>query len=113
MCPFYRVSYETNDTQLNKHGADFYIILGHWGERASAAERFAVAVHYRADAGATGFMIVDADQTTMSSHPLVGRALSRNEVAGTPLAQEVFDLLDFIWHYDGRISEITTHKPGR
>jgi hypothetical protein len=47
-----------------------------------------------------GFMIVDADQTPIAPNPLVGRALSREAVVDTPLAQEVFDLVDAIWLKD-------------
>jgi hypothetical protein len=94
--------------QVERHGATFYIILGYWGESTLAEDRYAVALRYRCDAEATGFMVVDA-QTAVASHPLVGRALTREEVIGTPLAQEMFDVIDFIWLYDDRILEITAH----
>ena len=93
--------------QLAKHGAEFFIILGYWGEGTLDADRYAVTLRYRADSEATGFMIVDADETRIASHPLVGRALRREEVIDTPLAQEVFDIVDFIWLHDDGISEIT------
>jgi hypothetical protein len=93
--------------QIERHGASFYIFLGQWGEDATATDRFAVAIRYRADAEATGFMIVDADQTCIASDSLAGRALRREEVVNTPLAKKVFDLIDFIWLHDGRISEVT------
>src|ERR1043166_1784954 len=95
--------------QIERHGASFFIILGYWGENTVATDRYAVALRYRADSEATGFMIVDADETRIASHPLVGRALRREDVIDTPLAQEVFDIVDFIWLHDDRISEITTH----
>ena len=95
--------------QMEKHGAEFLILLGYWGEGTVAADRYAVALRYRADSEATGFMIVDADETRIASHPLVGRALRRKDVIDTPIAQEVFDLVDFIWLHDDRISEITTY----
>lgn len=93
--------------QIEKHGASFFIILGYWGEDTVAADRYAVALRYRADSEATGFMVVDADETRIASHPLVGRALRREDVINTPLAQEVFDIVDFIWLHDDRITEIT------
>jgi len=52
-------------------------------------------------------MIVDADQTPLASHPLVGRALARDDVVDTPLAQEAFDLVDAIWFNDANIAEVT------
>jgi hypothetical protein len=97
--------------QVELHGATFYVILGLWGEGTLAADRHAVALRYRCDAEATGFMVVDAEETAIASHPLVGRALAREEVIGSRLAQEVFDIVDFIWLHDDRISEITRHAP--
>jgi hypothetical protein len=92
---------------IEKHGAGFFIILGQWGEGAVAADRYAVALRYRADAKATGFVVEDAGETRIASHPLLGRPLPREEVIDTPLAQEVFDIVDFIWLHDDRITEIT------
>jgi hypothetical protein len=51
--------------------------------------------------------VVDANQTPMATHPLAGRSLAREDVVGTPLAQEVFDLVDAIWLNDGNIAEVT------
>jgi hypothetical protein len=93
--------------QIERHGAVFLIILGLWGEGTVAADRHTVALRYRADSEATGFMVVGADETRIASHPLAGRALRREEVVGTPLAKDVFDIVDFIWLHDERISEIT------
>jgi hypothetical protein len=96
--------------QVEKQGATFYIILGYWGEGTLAADRFAVALRYRSDSEATGFMVVDAGETCIASHPLVGRALRREDVIDTPLAQEVFDLIDLIWLHDDRIVEVTHNR---
>ena len=97
--------------QVALHGATFYVILGYWGEGTLAADRYAVALGYQSDPGSTGFMVVDAGETAIASHPLVGRALGRKEVIGSPLAQEVFDIIDFIWLRDERISEILGSAP--
>lgn len=107
-CAGYQVHWTVG--QIARHGAGFYIILGRWGDGASAADRYGIAIRYRRDAEATGFMVVDADETQLASHSLVGRALRRDEVVGTPLAQEVFDIIDFIWLHDDRISEITNEE---
>lgn len=104
-CAAYQVHWTLG--QIEKHGASFFIILGYWGEDTVPADRYAVGLRYRADAEVSGFMVIDADETRIASHPLAGRALRREEVIDTPLAQEVFDIVDFIWLYDDRISEIT------
>jgi hypothetical protein len=93
--------------QVERHGASFYIILGYFGEGTMPIDRYAVALRYRCDSKATGFMVIDAEGTPIAEHPLAERALRREEVIGTPLAQEVFDLVDFIWLHEERISEIT------
>jgi hypothetical protein len=38
---------------------------------------------------------------------MVGRGLAREDVIMTPLAQEVFEILDVIWEQDERIAEVT------
>lgn len=100
----YQVHWTTH--QVARHGAEFYIILGEWGDGTSAADRFAVALHYFIDAERFGFMVVDAHQSAIASHPLVGRALPRESVINTPLAEEVFKLVDAIWVDDENITEV-------
>jgi hypothetical protein len=51
-------------------------------------------------------MVVDADQTPISSHLLVGHAMPRASVIDTPLANEVFNLVDAIWLEDENIAEV-------
>ena len=102
----YRVHWTAN--QIARHGAEFYIVLGRMGEGTTAADKIGVAVHYFVDADRSGFMVVDAAKTPIASDPLIGRAMSREDVVDTYLSQEVFDLLDAIWLNDENISEITT-----
>jgi hypothetical protein len=97
--------------QVARHGAEFYLILGQWGDGTTAENRFAVALHFFVEPDRFGFSVVDADQTPMASHPLVGRALPRQSVIDTPLAQEVFKLVDAIWLEDENISEVTNSVP--
>jgi hypothetical protein len=101
----YQVHWTTK--QVGRHGAEFFIVLGRFGEGTTATDKFAVALHFFVEPDRFGFMVVDADQTPIASHPLVGRALPRESVIDTPLAQEVFDLVDAIWLEDTNISEVT------
>jgi hypothetical protein len=105
----YQVHWTTQ--QVARHGAEVYIMLGQWGDGTTAADRFAVALHFFIESKTHGFMIVDADQTPMASHPLVGRVLSRESVIDTPLAQEVFNLVDAIWLEDENIAEVAHSVP--
>lgn len=92
--------------QVAKHGAEFYVILGEWGEEVSAAGRVGVAVHYFIEGGSPGLMLVDADETSIATNPLVGKALKRAEVIGTPLAEIVFEVVDAIAAQDERVAEV-------
>jgi hypothetical protein len=92
--------------QIEKHGAEFYIILGEFGEGTTAADKFAVALHLFVEDERHGFMVVDADRTSIASHPLVGRALPRASVINTALAEEVFELVDAIWLEDENIVDV-------
>ena len=97
--------------QVARHGAEFYIILGRWGDGTSAVDRFAVALHFFIEPDRFGFSVVDADQTAIASHPLVGRALPRESVIDTPLAREAFNLVDAIWLEDENVAEVASSIP--
>ena len=100
----YQVHWTNN--QVFKHGAEFYLILGQFGEGTSSQDKFAVALHFFVERDRHGFMVVDADRTSIASNPLVGRALPRASVIDTPLAEEVFELVDAIWLDDENIAEL-------
>jgi hypothetical protein len=78
----YQVHWTTK--QVARHGAEFFIVLGRFGEGTTATDKFAVALHFFVEPDRFGFMVVDADQTPIASHPLVGRALPRESVIDTP-----------------------------
>jgi len=52
-------------------------------------------------------MVIDASTRRFAQNELVGRALRRDEVIGTTLATDAFELVDAIWLHDGRISEVS------
>lgn len=51
-------------------------------------------------------MVVDAAARLASKSKLCDKAMRRTEVIGTPLAPQVFSLLDAIWLGDPRIAEV-------
>ncbi len=91
--------------KVDTHGAMFDLIVGRWGEGASAADRSAVSLAFRIGPQG-GFMIVDAEGRSVAESELVGHVLSREDVVNTPLAKRVFDIVDAIWLQDSRIAEI-------
>lgn len=93
--------------EVERHGANFDLIVGRWGDDASNADRFAVALEFRVMDDGPWFMVIDAGTRPVAESDLVGRALRRDEVIGTPLAPVAFELVDAIWMQDERIGELT------
>jgi len=87
------------DGHLEEVGAEIDLFLGAWGDDASSADTVAVTLRYRLEEGGPGsFMIIDADPKP----DIAAAALKRDEVIGTPVAPEVFRLIDTIWEQDRR-----------
>ena len=92
--------------QVVRHGAHFLVVTGPWGEAAKPADRIAVALGFRhhEDGSGSSFTVLDANPPEPD---LAGRGLRRDEVIGTPLAKEIFGMVDFIWLNDPRLAELT------
>jgi len=88
------------------HGANFDLIIGDWGEGTTKSDRRAVALNLRWIEREPQFMIIDAATRPVAHSDLVGGTLAREDVIGTPIAQQAFDIIDAIWLYDPRIKEI-------
>jgi hypothetical protein len=88
------------------HGAHFDLIIGKWGDRSTAQDRYGISLAHRLMPNGSGFMIVDAGGRTAADSKLVGRAMRREEVVGTPLAKQAFALVDAIADQDRRIAEV-------
>lgn len=65
-----------------------------------------VALDCRIIEGAPQFMVVDAHGRLPSAEDLAGSALTRSEVIGTPLAPQVFELVDAVYISDPRLEEV-------
>jgi hypothetical protein len=83
------------------HGAAFDLILGKWGDSAVKQDRYSTALDFRLINGAPQFMVVDAENRHTARSPLVGTALKRTDVIGTPLAAQVFAVIDAVYMSDG------------
>jgi hypothetical protein len=84
------------------HGAAFEIVLGAWGEGTGPADRLAVALELAPGEAGPGFRVVDAGP----KEGLAERGLRRDEVVGTPIARDVFEIVDAVWRDDARIAEL-------
>ena len=90
--------------KVAEFGAHFDLIIWQWIEGKEDAERKTVSLVYQSG---VGVMVIDAGTRQIAQEKLAGKALRRDEVIGTPLAQQAFDIFDAIWLKDGRIAEIT------
>lgn len=89
------------------HGANFDIVIGRWGEGSSPADRSNIAVAFRLMPEGPQFMVVDAGGRPLARRgSLAANSLRRDQVIGTPVATEVFAMLDAIWVQDHRICEL-------
>jgi len=58
-------------------------------------------------------MVIDAGDRPIAARGLAESALARGEVIGTPVAQEVFSLVDAIFTQDTRLTRLNASEPGR
>jgi hypothetical protein len=89
--------------KVAEDGAHFDIIVGQWGDDSNSANRRTVALEYRPG---LGVMVIDATARKISRESMAGKALNRDEIIGTPLAQQAFEIFNAIWLQDKRIAEV-------
>jgi hypothetical protein len=93
--------------KVAEHGAHVDLVIGDWTDGSQSSDRVAVSLEFRRTDTGPWFAVIDAAPREVARSELVGRALARTEVMGTPLAQRVFDMIDVIWAGDERILEVT------
>lgn len=87
---------------LSEQGANLDLVIGKWGDGTDAHDRFGVAlVHRQLEDGTPSLMVVDADDR-FSNVDLAATALKRRDVIDTPLAEQVFSIVDAIYLQDVR-----------
>ncbi|MDD7974011.1 hypothetical protein [Roseinatronobacter alkalisoli] len=89
---------------IEDHPANFDLIYGTWGEGASKNDRRAISLIHFETEGIPGVSVVNANDRPIASSDLVGSAMSREELIGTPLAQQVFAIFDAVLLQDSRLS---------
>lgn len=92
--------------RMTDHGANFDVIIGRWGDGATAADRHLIALEYRVMDTGPAFMVIDAAGRPADDPGMVGRALARAQVIGTPDAKQVFEVVDAILAQDPRLAEL-------
>jgi len=89
-----------------EHFPNIDLVLGPWGADADPGERVLISLAYNPGPDGGGFTIIDSEARPANNRALCGRAFKREEVIGTPFAQEAFQLVDAIWLGDPRIEEV-------
>lgn len=88
---------------LNDPGANLDLVLGHWGDHTSAEDRVLVSlIHRQRPEGRPELMVVDAAVRLSRVSNVAQTALARSDVIGTPLASQVFGIVDAIYLQDTR-----------
>jgi hypothetical protein len=88
---------------LDEPGANLDLAIGAWGEAALPSDRVAASLLYRQpEDDPPAFMVIDAADRAIAKGALVGGALRREDIIGTPLAEHVFGLVDAIFLQDDR-----------
>lgn len=89
-----------------QHMPNFDLVIGPWGDGTAPSNRVLVSLLYQPRQGGGSFMIVNGQGRRADDRGLCDRALERAEVVGTPLAKEVFSLVDALWLTESRIEEV-------
>jgi hypothetical protein len=88
------------------HSANIDLAIGAWGEGTAPIHRLSVSLAFQPSRSGGSFMVIDGEGRRTDDRSLSGRTLIRAEVIGTPLAVEVFELVDAIWLTEPRIGEV-------
>jgi hypothetical protein len=90
-------------SHLSDPGANLDLVIGKWGDDTTADDRVAVAIiHREMEDGKPSLMVVNASGRPAGNGNLASAALEREDVIGTPLAANVFALVDAIYEQDER-----------
>jgi hypothetical protein len=93
--------------QVARHGANWDFVVGTWGDGTTAEDRVAVSLAMRVMDQGPQFMVIDAEGREMATAEVAGKAMSRDEVVGSQLADAVFGMIDAVWAEDKRLNELS------
>ena len=88
---------------LADEGANLDLVIGRWGDDAGRDDCVGISLLHREQPdGSPALMVIDANERAERFESLAGSALARQDVIGTPLAPQVFSIVDAIYEQDGR-----------
>jgi hypothetical protein len=89
---------------LIDRGANLDLVMGRWGKDATINDRFAVSLVHRATPnGPPTVMVIDAGERSKAYVRVAATALNRDQVINTPVAANVFSIVDAIYEQDDRL----------
>jgi hypothetical protein len=88
--------------------AVFDLVLGDHEDGADPGQRIGVSVTYRNEDGQGDYTLIDAAHRPFATTEVMGKALRAKDVAGSPLAREVFDIADCIVRSLPQLAKIET-----
>lgn len=88
---------------IEDHPANFDLIYGAWGDGTTKNDRCAISLIHFENNGVPAVSVVDANSRPIAKSELASSALSREQVVGTPLAKQVFDIFDAVIVQDNRL----------
>ncbi len=86
-----------------QHDATIAVSIGGWGGDESTPRRLVVLSHRILESG-PGFMIVNAAESPWVADGFLGSPVSRDEALASPLAAQVFAILDAADEQDSRLN---------
>jgi len=89
-----------------EHMPNVDIVIGPWGDETSPNDRVLVSLLYQPRPGGGSFMVANGKGRPADDRSICSRALERADVVGTPLANQVFSLVDSLWLTEPRIEGI-------
>ncbi|MGA0611234.1 hypothetical protein [Caldimonas sp. KR1-144] len=89
-----------------EHPPNIDLVLGRWGEGAEPSDRVLVSLLFQPGREGGSFMVTSGHGRPADDRSVCGRALRREEVVGTPLAADIFALVDALWLSEPRIEEV-------
>lgn len=84
--------------------ATFDFIVGAWGDGTNSVGRKAVSLEFRKLESGPAFMVIDAKTRPTANSALISEALSREDVLGTPVADEVYRICDAVYLEEPRLA---------
>ena len=93
--------------QVQQHGAHFDLVVGRWGDGATAGDRSLACLEFRRTDNGPAFRVIDAETRSAARSGLADTVLSRAEVLEGSLREQLFAMVDEIYLHDARIAELS------